>query len=289
MENESFQSNSKIKEIHFNLIDELIVEHIGNDRHTDSFAEWKNAFGYKIADTEVHRQCSVLENFNYLKKRGLLDVGRYKTLREILCKNKRALSAIDLASKKIVDILESEGMQRSLLDDRPMTAAKILIEVEHGDIEVVKNLVTILQDILIESNKIFKSLSPTETGLKILSGKETDENYSDFTQTIDKAIETLGNLLLKYGEKNQSEKYSKIILRAFYHLLSSMEKDFGAKEFDIDWENYIVFTVKFASTREEAINENRENLKKEVKGYFDTIFENMNRCKGEERHRIIIY
>lgn len=170
-----------------------------------------------------------------------------------------------------------------------MTAAKILIEVEHGDIEVVKNLVTILQDILIESNKIFKSLSPTETGLKILSGKETDENYSDFTQTIDKAIETLGNLLLKYGEKNQSEKYSKIILRAFYHLLSSMEKDFGAKEFDIDWENYIVFTVKFASTREEAVNENRENLKKEVKGYFDTIFENMNRCKGEERHRIIIY
>lgn len=111
----SFQSNSKIKEIHFNLLDELIVEHIGNDRHADSFTEWKNAFRCKIADTAVHRQCSVLDNFNYLKKKGLLDVGRYKKLRELLCKNEDALSAIDLASKKIVDILESEGMERSLL------------------------------------------------------------------------------------------------------------------------------------------------------------------------------
>lgn len=67
-----------------------------------------------------------------------------------------------------------------------------------------------------------------------------------------------------------------------------MEKGFGAKEFDIDWDNYVVFTVKFASTKEKAINENRENLKKEVKEYFDIIFENMNRCKGEEGHRIII-
>lgn len=29
-----------------------------------------------------------------------------------------------------------------------------------------------------------------------------------------------------------------------------MEKDFGAKEFDIDWDNYIVLTVRFASTKE---------------------------------------
>lgn len=129
--------------------------------------------------------------------------------------------------------------------------------------------------------------------MKILSGEETDENYNDFTRTINKAHETLGSLLLKYGEKNQSEKYSKSILRAFYHLLSVMEKDFGAKEFDTDWDNYIVFTVKFASTKEKAIHEKRENLIKVVDGYFDRIFENIDRCKEKQArhriHRFIIY
>lgn len=68
-----------------------------------------------------------------------------------------------------------------------------------------------------------------------------------------------------------------------------MEKGFGVKEFDIDWDNYIVFIVKFVLMREEVINENSENFKKEVKGYFDIIFENMNWCKGEEGYWINIY
>lgn len=73
-----------------------------------------------------------------------------------------------------------------------------------------------------------------------------------------------------------------------------MEKDFGAKEFDIDWDNYIVLTVRFASTKEKAINEERETLIKKVKECFEIFFENMNRCKGDEGqahhqiHQIII-
>lgn len=55
-----------------------------------------------------------------------------------------------------------------------------------------------------------------------------------------------------------------------------MEKGFGVKEFDIDWDNYVVFIVKFVLMKEKVINENRENFKKEVKEYFDIIFENMN-------------
>lgn len=296
MENESFQSNSKIREIHFGLIEELITHHIGNDRNKNSFTEWKLAFEEKIVDTPVQSECSVLANFNYLKKKGLLKVGKYETLREIFYKNEGALSAINLASKKIGDILESLNMDRNLLNGRPMTG-KILIEVEHGDIDVVKNLVLVLHEMLIDSHEIFQSLSPTETGLKILCGEESTENYSDFTQRIKNAHEKLGSILLKYGEKNQSENYSKNILKAFFRLLSSMEKDFGAKDIDINWDNSIMFTVNFASTKlyGKAVDENRESLKEKVKDDFDKIFEIMGQCKGEEKqahhriHRIIIY
>lgn len=110
----SFQSNSRIKKIHYDLIEELIVDHIGNDRHADSFAGWKIAFG-NIADIPVQNNCSVLDNFNYLKKRGLLGVGRYQTLREIFGRNEEALSAINLATERMGDILESIDMDRSLL------------------------------------------------------------------------------------------------------------------------------------------------------------------------------
>lgn len=116
MANESFQSNSKIREIHFGLIEELITHHIGNDRDKNSFMEWKLAFEEKIVDTRVQSECSVLANFNYLKKKGLLKVGKYETLREIFYKNEGALSAINLASKKIGDILESLNMDRNLLN-----------------------------------------------------------------------------------------------------------------------------------------------------------------------------
>lgn len=115
MANESFQSNSKIREIHFGLIQELITHHIGNDRDKDSFSEWKSAFEEKIVESPVQRECSVNANFNYLKKKGLLKVGKYETLREIFYKNEEALSAINLASKKIGDILESLEMDRNLL------------------------------------------------------------------------------------------------------------------------------------------------------------------------------
>lgn len=181
------------------------------------------------------------------------------------------------------------------VDDIPMTA-QLLIEVENGDIDVVKELVIILHEVLIDSYEIFSSLSPTETGLKILYGVETDKNYNNYIQTLNEARASLESILLKYGEKNQSENLSKTILRHFFSLLSSMEKDFGAKKICINWDNSIVIIVKFASMKdyEKTINNDRENLIKKVTEVFDRIFENMDRCKGEERqahhkvHRITI-
>lgn len=108
----SFKSNLEIKNIHFNLIDELIVSHIEDDRQ--SVAAWNVAFR-RIVNIPTRTNYSVRDDFNYLERRGLLGVGRYEVLKELFGKKKETLSAIQQASKKIGDILESIRMDRHLL------------------------------------------------------------------------------------------------------------------------------------------------------------------------------
>lgn len=163
--------------------------------------------------------------------------------------------------------------------------AKILVEVDNVDTDIVKELTVVLHGMLLDSYEIIKSISPIDTCLKILDGKETDEKYENFRSKIEKAYQGLGRLLFKNGEKEQSDKLSKRILNGFYSLLSFIEREFGAQKFDIKWVESIAIIVKFASKKEyeKAFNKNRKLLVENVAKCFDIIFKNMDRCKEQEK------
>lgn len=56
-----------------------------------------------------------------------------------------------------------------------------------------------------------------------------------------------------------------------------MEKDFGVKDIDINWDNFVMFIVNFVLMKfyGKVVDENRESFKEKVKDYFDKIFEIM--------------
>lgn len=56
-----------------------------------------------------------------------------------------------------------------------------------------------------------------------------------------------------------------------------MEKDFGVKDIDINWDNFIMFIVNFVLMKfyGKVVDENRESFKEKVVDYFDKIFEIM--------------
>lgn len=56
-----------------------------------------------------------------------------------------------------------------------------------------------------------------------------------------------------------------------------MEKDFGVKDIDINWDNFVMFIVNFVFMKfyGKVVDENRESFKEKVVDYFDKIFEIM--------------
>lgn len=95
----------------------LITGYITNKGESDNLTIWKEAFEAYICDYPAQRECTVRENFNFMKRRGLLGVGRYQVLKEVLKENYEAVSAIDEALKEMAKVLQDSGYDTSILGE----------------------------------------------------------------------------------------------------------------------------------------------------------------------------
>lgn len=93
----------------------LINGMITNERNSDSFAEWKTAFETQISTLPAQKTCSVLENFNFLKRKELYGVGKYQVLMGLFEGNNEALSAINDTLERMAEKLDASGYDTSKL------------------------------------------------------------------------------------------------------------------------------------------------------------------------------
>lgn len=108
-------SNPALMKLHGDLQTKLLTGIISNDRNSDSFAEWKTAFETQISTLPAQKTCSVLENFNFLNRKGLYGVGKYQVLMGLFEGNDVALSAINYTLERMAEKLDARGYDTSKL------------------------------------------------------------------------------------------------------------------------------------------------------------------------------
>lgn len=113
----SFKYNPALRKIHSELMIKLMTGIITNKDGSASFTIWKEAFEARISDLPAQRECTVRENFNFMKSRGLLGVGKYQVLKEVLEGNYEALSAIDETLNEMAKVLKDSGYDTSILGE----------------------------------------------------------------------------------------------------------------------------------------------------------------------------
>lgn len=103
------------KDIHNRLLADLITGYFGKDgRSKGNFVRWKMHFR-KYCPLPTQQNCSVMENFDYLERNGLLSVGKYDILENIFrFVDERALHNIKDACQMINTIKSTSRDARGM-------------------------------------------------------------------------------------------------------------------------------------------------------------------------------
>lgn len=103
------------EDIHNKLLADLITGYFGkNDKEKGNYVRWKMHFR-KFCLLPTQQGCSVMENFDYLERIGLLAAGKYDTLENIFrFVDERALRNIKHASQMINAIKSTSSDARGI-------------------------------------------------------------------------------------------------------------------------------------------------------------------------------
>lgn len=288
MEAARFKSIPALMKLHGELQILLINGMITNHRNSDSFAEWKTAFETQISTLPAQKTCSVLENFNFLKRKELYGVGKYQVLMGLFEGNNEALSAINDTLERMAEKLDASGYDTSKLFAREMTA-KFQVEVTDEDVRLVQKFVDVLHDLVIAVQKEFDSLSLIQTCLNFLMGQESDKEYNTVCEEIDEATDHLRNILEEHGKKNDGKNSSKSITKNFFLLLSSLGSSFGINKIKIQYHETRIVIIVFFENAKAYLHRDDEKIEQKIKKSVQAMLDCMNKRPKGERKQLKVY
>lgn len=274
-------------DIHNELLADLITGYFGKYGKTKgNVVRWKMHFR-KYCPLPSQQECSVMENFDYLERSGLIAVGKYDVLENIFrFVDERALCNIKDASQMINAIKSTSSDARANGYD---FFAEIIIKMSRRCLAIEQQLTYILNNFVIDLEDALSPrfqlppfyfihqsrICPIETGLKIMKGTERPDRFPHIWKTTNSTLKTLTNFISNYNK--DASRSSRIIVQTLLMFLYNLKQKYNVKRWRFLWNEYMVISVEFDNPFDlRAFLRCSYLLREDTRDSFHLIFDHVN-------------